>query len=76
MGRDGAKELRQMRDRGAVTIAQDEETSVVHGMPGEAIKLKGARYVLPPDRIPGMIERNLGWAQPRCEKNALPSLGK
>jgi two-component system, chemotaxis family, protein-glutamate methylesterase/glutaminase len=76
MGRDGAKELRQMRDRGAVTIAQDEETSVVHGMPGEAIKLKGARYVLPPDRIPAMIERNLGWTLSRSERNVLPSLGK
>ena len=62
MGRDGAKELRQMRDRGAVTIAQDEETSVVHGMPGEAIKLKGARYILPPERIASVIEHHLGEA--------------
>lgn len=59
MGRDGAKELRLMRDKGAVTIAQDEETSVVHGMPGEAIKLKGARYVLPPDRIASVIEHHV-----------------
>ena len=36
MGRDGAKELLSLRDCGAVTIAQDEETSAVHGMPGEA----------------------------------------
>ena len=35
-----------MRDCGAVTIAQDKESSVVHGMPGEAIKLGGASYVL------------------------------
>jgi two-component system chemotaxis response regulator CheB len=76
MGRDGAKELRQMRDRGAVTIAQDEETSVVHGMPGEAIKLKGARYVLPPERIPAVIERHLGWPTLRSEHQALPSVGK
>jgi two-component system, chemotaxis family, protein-glutamate methylesterase/glutaminase len=59
MGRDGAKELRLMRDRGAVTIAQDEETSVVHGMPGEAIKLKGARYVLPPDRVAYVVEHHV-----------------
>jgi two-component system chemotaxis response regulator CheB len=59
MGRDGAKELRLMRDRGAVTIAQDEETSVVHGMPGEAIKLKGARYVLPPERIANVVEHHM-----------------
>jgi two-component system chemotaxis response regulator CheB len=62
MGRDGAKELRLMRDRGAVTIAQDEESSVVHGMPGEAIKLKGARYILPPDRIPSVVEHHLSGA--------------
>ncbi len=59
MGRDGAKELRLMRDLGAVTIAQDEETSIVHGMPGEAIKLKGARYILPPDRMPSVIEHHV-----------------
>lgn len=59
MGRDGAKELRAMRDLGATTIAQDEESSAVHGMPGEAIRLKGARYVLPPDRIIAVVERRL-----------------
>lgn len=72
MGRDGAKELRQMRDRGAVTIAQDEETSVVHGMPGEAIKLKGARYILPPDRIPSVVEHHLGWPPAEKASGALP----
>ncbi len=51
MGRDGADELKYMREAGAVTIAQDRETSVVHGMPGEAIALDAAKYVLPPDRI-------------------------
>jgi two-component system chemotaxis response regulator CheB len=51
MGRDGAAELKLMRDKGAVTIAQDRESSVVHGMPGEAIRLKAATYVLPPAKI-------------------------
>jgi two-component system chemotaxis response regulator CheB len=51
MGKDGAEELKRMRDRGATTIAQDQETSVVHGMPGEAIALGAARYVFPPDKI-------------------------
>jgi len=59
MGRDGARELRDLRDLGAITIAQNEETSAVHGMPGEAIRLKGARYILPPDRIVSTVERNL-----------------
>ena len=51
MGRDGAQELKMMRDKGAITLAQDEGSSVVHGMPGVAIQLGGAAYVLPPDRI-------------------------
>ena len=51
MGKDGAEELKRMRDSGATTIAQDQETSVVHGMPGEAIALGAASYVFPPDKI-------------------------
>ena len=51
MGKDGAAELKLMKDGGAPTIAQDRETSVVHGMPGEAIELGGAAHVLPADRI-------------------------
>jgi two-component system, chemotaxis family, protein-glutamate methylesterase/glutaminase len=51
MGKDGAWELRLMKEQGAVTIAQDQDTSVVHGMPGEAIKLGGATFVLPPEKI-------------------------
>lgn len=51
MGSDGAEELRFMKEKGAVTIAQDKVSSAVHGMPGEAIKLGAATYVLPPDKI-------------------------
>lgn len=51
MGRDGALELKAMRGSGAVTIAQDRESSVVHGMPAEAIKLGAAQYVLSPDEM-------------------------
>lgn len=51
MGKDGAWELKLMKEQGAVTIAQDRDTAVVHGMPGEAIRLGGATYVLPPDKI-------------------------
>lgn len=51
MGRDGAEELRLLRERGAVTLVQDEATSVVHGMPGEAIRLGAADHVLSPEKI-------------------------
>ena len=51
MGRDGAAELKLMKDKGAITIAQDHESSVVHGMPGVAIELGGATHVLPADKI-------------------------
>jgi two-component system chemotaxis response regulator CheB len=51
MGRDGAGELKSMKDKGAITIAQDKESSIVHGMPGEAISLGATTYVLPPEGI-------------------------
>jgi len=51
MGKDGAMELAQMKERGAVTVAQDRESCVVYGMPAEAIKLNGAVHVLSPEGI-------------------------
>lgn len=51
MGRDGADELKLMRDAGAVTIAQDRDSSVVHGMAGAAIARGAASLVLPAARI-------------------------
>ena len=51
MGKDGAAELKLMKDRGAATIAQDRDSSVVNGMPGEAVRLGGAVHVLPADKI-------------------------
>jgi Chemotaxis response regulator containing a CheY-like receiver domain and a methylesterase domain len=47
MGKDGAQGLKEMREAGCPTIAQDEATSVVWGMPGEAVALGAACYVLP-----------------------------
>lgn len=47
MGNDGAKELLTMKQAGAFTIAQDETSCVVFGMPKEAIKLGGADKILP-----------------------------
>ncbi len=56
-GRDGAAELRLMKDRGAVTIAQDAASSVVNGMPGEAVRLGGASLVASPARIIAILNR-------------------
>jgi len=55
MGRDGADQLKSMRDRGSCTITQDRESSVVHGMPGAAIEIGAAVHILPADRIAGAL---------------------
>ena len=64
MGRDGALGLKALRDAGAPTIAQDEATSVVFGMPAAAIALGAARQVLPLAAIAPRIVR-LVRTQPR-----------
>lgn len=51
MGSDGAKMMKKLHDQGAQTIAQNQETSVVYGMPGEAVKLGSVDHVLPLDEI-------------------------
>ena len=51
MGRDGAAGLLAIRTAGGMTIAQDEATSVVYGMPREAALLGAAIRVLPLDEI-------------------------
>jgi two-component system, chemotaxis family, protein-glutamate methylesterase/glutaminase len=51
MGSDGAKELKNLRDLGAMTFTQNEATCLVYGMPGEAVKLGAASKVLSPDKI-------------------------
>jgi len=57
MGRDGAQELKNMHDAGAVTIAQDADSSIVFGMPGEAIKLGAADFVLAAEAIAATLSR-------------------
>jgi two-component system, chemotaxis family, protein-glutamate methylesterase/glutaminase len=52
MGRDGAAGLRQVREHGGLTIAQDEKSCAVFGMPKAAINLDAADHVLPLDEIP------------------------
>lgn len=55
MGKDGAEELLRLKELGALTIAQDEPSSTVHGMAGEAIRLGAAQYILPPERIASVL---------------------
>ncbi|WML37611.1 chemotaxis-specific protein-glutamate methyltransferase CheB [Clostridium sp. OS1-26] len=57
MGKDGAEELKLLKDIGAITVAQDKETSIVYGMPGEAVKLDAATYILPPEKIAELFGR-------------------
>ncbi|MDM8565271.1 chemotaxis response regulator protein-glutamate methylesterase [Candidatus Halobeggiatoa sp. HSG11] len=61
MGDDGARGIKEMHDAGAVTIAQDKKTSVVWGMPGEAVKRGGIDHVLPlhaiADKLINILQR-------------------
>ena len=51
MGADGAKGMLEMKEMGAINIAQDEETCIVYGMPKEAIELNAVDYILALDKI-------------------------
>ena len=57
MGDDGARGLLEMKQAGAETIAQDEASCVVFGMPAEAIKLGGAGHIMPLSRISSEVVR-------------------
>jgi two-component system chemotaxis response regulator CheB len=57
MGSDGAQGLRSMRTAGAFTVAQDEASSVIFGMPDQAIRLGAAREVLALERIAARIKQ-------------------
>jgi two-component system chemotaxis response regulator CheB len=57
MGADGAKGLLRMKEAGARTICQDEQSSVVWGMPGEAVKLGAADHVVALDKVSELASR-------------------
>jgi two-component system, chemotaxis family, protein-glutamate methylesterase/glutaminase len=57
MGDDGAKGMAEMKEAGAFTIAQDEKSCVVFGMPKEAIKLNAVDKILPLDQISVFVEK-------------------
>ena len=58
MGKDGAKGLKKLRDIGAETVAQNEATSVVWGMPGAAVELEAAQHILPLNDIANFLVDN------------------
>jgi two-component system chemotaxis response regulator CheB len=55
MGDDGAAGMAELKRRGGRTIAQDEASCIIYGMPGELVKRGGATLVLPADRIAGQL---------------------
>ncbi len=60
MGNDGSIGIKDLKDSGAFTIAQDEESSVIFGMPGSAIKTGSIDLILPLSSIPGELVRQVG----------------
>jgi two-component system chemotaxis response regulator CheB len=56
MGRDGANELKMLKDSGSITIAQDKESSIVHGMPGIAIRQNAVNYIMNPGEISDILK--------------------
>jgi two-component system chemotaxis response regulator CheB len=57
MGDDGAKGMFEMKQAGAYTVAQDEASCIVFGMPKEAIKLGAVDTVMPLNNIAGVVLR-------------------
>ncbi len=75
MGDDGARSLLEMREAGARTIAQDEESSVVWGMPGAAVKQGAAEQILPLEKIPPTLAYLLASkGKPKPASNSLQRL--
>jgi two-component system chemotaxis response regulator CheB len=65
MGQDGAAAMRRLRKAGAWTIAQDEASSVVYGMPGAAAELDAACQILPLDAIAGAVQNSFRRNRPQ-----------
>jgi two-component system chemotaxis response regulator CheB len=55
MGDDGARGMLEIRESGGYTIAQDEASCVVFGMPREAIKRKAVQKVVPLNQLPAVV---------------------
>ena len=71
MGDDGAAGMKEMHDAGTYTIAQDEETCVVYGMPAVAVKKGGVDLVLPIDDITmALVSNNPHKLQKKLQANS------
>ena len=73
MGKDGAAEMKTLRERGALTIAQDAGSCVVYGMPAEAVALGAADLVLPPREIAAALTRRSRGKAPAPARRAAPA---
>lgn len=66
MGADGAEGMKELHEAGAFTVVQDEETSVVWGMPGASVKLGGVDSILPLSKVAGEIIKRINSACMEC----------
>ena len=71
MGRDGADGLLKLRQRGAMTIAQDKESCVVYGMPRAAVELNAAEKILPLPLIAAALLAAAGYLE-NASKGSTP----
>ncbi|MGM0573752.1 MAG: chemotaxis protein CheB, partial [Bacteroidota bacterium] len=55
MGKDGVPEMKMLKDQGAMTIAQNEASSIVFGMPGEAVRIGAVKKILPSGEIASFV---------------------
>lgn len=72
MGTDGARGLLALRDAGARTFAQDQTTSVVWGMPGEAMRIEAAEQAVPLPELAGILLEHIGLFAEACEPKVCP----
>jgi two-component system, chemotaxis family, protein-glutamate methylesterase/glutaminase len=70
MGSDGALGMQKLKETGATTLAQDETTSVVYGMPRAAVELGVVDHVLPLDLVPGALLNALNPAPAKAQDSA------
>jgi two-component system chemotaxis response regulator CheB len=64
MGRDGVEGMQAIAQAGGITIAQDEKSSVVFGMPKEVIALGAVQHILPASDIAGLLLTKIFFNQP------------